>query len=95
MMLDEADRMLQEDWSEDLKTILVGAGVAQDVQHQYLLLCAASAVMNDDNNHVKSKEVMELNRRENGPSLTHPWKLCWKGFERLTLSWQNVGTSMK
>lgn len=39
-IIDEADEMLHEDWSEDLEKILNGANANMDAQHQYLLFSA-------------------------------------------------------
>lgn len=39
-IIDEADEMLHEDWSEELSEIMGGGGATQDAQHQYLLFSA-------------------------------------------------------
>ncbi|KAK5938612.1 hypothetical protein PMZ80_008802 [Knufia obscura] len=39
-IIDEADEMLQDDWTEDLEKIMNGAGANMDSQHQFLLFSA-------------------------------------------------------
>lgn len=39
-IIDEADEMLGNDWSEELHTIMSGAGVNEDVGHNFLMFSA-------------------------------------------------------